>query len=771
MIYLDNNQSTQDLFIPRQSAKSVSGTTDWASKEYVNGLMDAETARTESTYAKKTELSAYTPTTGFTTINGQPITNGGDITIEGTAYQGGANIKITGNTISVTGIPTTFKTINGSGITGTGNLEIEGAVYSAGTNINIDSANVISVTGITVPTKVSDLENDEHFATTGWVESQGYLTEHQSLSAYSTTAEVENMVSAATAATTGWVANQHYLTEHQSLSAYSTTEQVEGMISDVFPRMPYLDLKGNTGEDAKDVGDVLSAIFDIDDGGNPVSSIYLANTAYEWVDGIIDWVEAEINCNFTIDPYDEDGPVAYIENIPAGNYVFGLYKGESINYSAFTVHYFSKEDGEYTTADIDTTSEIWENPDFETNSYWTDKMVDNIMIGRNENYTWSFPKDVARFEIRAVDDGEGGNYIEINTTYKDYATEDTLSAYTPTSGFSTINGSAITSGGAIVIDSSASSAVTQAQYDAMVSAGTIDPDTIYVITDAPTIDIDDLASKRLQELDAAPSSPVDGDVVNFEDGVYKYVDGSGQTGFWSTTNNSPFSSNTSELGFALAFSHIPNGQQILEFRRSNNGNWKQFKMENGVINVYDNSGSTPSTAITKNGGVVRVVSLSNSSYWIEVDYRDNYIGFYKNDSTQLQNLWDGITSGSHYEKISIPEPLPFINADYYGIPRWNQRGEVIGLQQSINTKTLYFNTTGSSSSYRWDLFYGSNGNTPARMFVPTTSGIQGQVLTSAGNAEPTWQTMIKAVKISSNDYDALVQAGTTDENTLYLIVD
>jgi hypothetical protein len=310
--------------------------------------------------------------------------------------------------------------------------------------------------------------------------------------------------------------------------------------------------------------------------------------------------------------------------------------------------------------------------------------------------------------------------------------------------------------------------VTQAEYDALVSGGTVDPDTMYVITDAPTIDIDDLASKRLQQLSSTPSGLTNGDIINLSDGAYKYVDGSGQTGFWSTSPVWAFTANTNELGFAISFSHIPEGQLILEFRRNGSGNWKQFKMEYGVLKVYDNSGSTPSTVITKNSGIVRVNSLSSSNYWIEVLYRDNYIGFFKNGNTQLQNLWNGKTSTAHLEKLSIPEPVPFINANYYGIPYWNQNGEVIGRRYSIETKTMYFNTTGTSSSYRWDLFYGTMGNTPARMFVPTQSGTEGQVLTSAGNAEPTWQTMIKAVKITSDEYEALA---TKDPNTLYLLVD
>ena len=39
------------------------------------------------------------------------------------------------------------------------------------------------------------------------------------------------------------------------------------------------------------------------------------------------------------------------------------------------------------------------------------------------------------------------------------------------------------------------SEVTQAEYDALVSGGTVDPDTLYIITDAPTIDMNDYVTK------------------------------------------------------------------------------------------------------------------------------------------------------------------------------------------------------------------------------------------------------------------------------------
>ena len=66
-----------------------------------------------------------------------------------------------------------FATINGSGITSGGNLVIEATPYTAGTNIDITD-HIISVTGITLPTKVSELVNDEGYITTA--DTQNFVT-------------------------------------------------------------------------------------------------------------------------------------------------------------------------------------------------------------------------------------------------------------------------------------------------------------------------------------------------------------------------------------------------------------------------------------------------------------------------------------------------------------------------------------------------------------------------------------------------------------------
>ena len=67
-----------------------------------------------------------------------------------------------------------------------------------------------------IPTKVSQLANDRNYTTMADVEAKGYLAEHQSLSGY---------------ATEEWVESKDYLTEHQSLENYSTKEDLNTEIS------------------------------------------------------------------------------------------------------------------------------------------------------------------------------------------------------------------------------------------------------------------------------------------------------------------------------------------------------------------------------------------------------------------------------------------------------------------------------------------------------------------------------------------------------------
>lgn len=94
-------------------------------------------------------------------------------------------------------------------------------VYQNGDYIDITD-NIISVTGLTTPEYVQ-----EEIKASG-NEMKGYVD--NTLSGYSTTEQVQGMITSAQTETQEWVEDKGYLTE-QSLTGYSTTEQVQEMIT------------------------------------------------------------------------------------------------------------------------------------------------------------------------------------------------------------------------------------------------------------------------------------------------------------------------------------------------------------------------------------------------------------------------------------------------------------------------------------------------------------------------------------------------------------
>lgn len=104
------------------------------------------------------------------------------------------------------------------------------------------------------------------------------------------------------------------------------------------------------------------------------------------------------------------------------------------------------------------------------------------------------------------------------------------------------------------------------------------------------------------------------------------------------------------------------------------------------------------------------------------------------------------------------------NGDY-GIPHWTKDGLVDYKMCDVNFSRKKLNTTGYGNTI--DIYTREVHSSFQSWFIPTHPGTAGQVLTSAGDAEPQWATIIKAVKITAADYAALA---TKDPNTLYLIV-
>lgn len=272
MIYLDNNTFQQEIFIPRSSVKNDASpeyatknelenaieneviradekyaaktdllpyaTTGWvesqdfATKEWTDGQIQSaiasETGRTEETYQKKSEMgiysttnevenmingavsgkmdtsamSAYTKTEDFATINGSAITSGGNIVVEATPYTAGTNIDITDHIISVTGITIPTKVselVNDSGYITTADTQNFVTSGDVQTQINDSISGKADSSAVTaqisevkteieakIPSKVSSLENDLNFASTGDVESM--------ISGFTTSADVKTQI-------------------------------------------------------------------------------------------------------------------------------------------------------------------------------------------------------------------------------------------------------------------------------------------------------------------------------------------------------------------------------------------------------------------------------------------------------------------------------------------------------------------------------------------------------------------------------------------------
>ena len=154
---------------------TVSGITLWSdetTKAYIDNALSGVTD----------VLSAYTPTSGFSTINGSAITEGGNITVEETPYSAGTNIDITDHIISVTGITIPTKVselVNDSGYITT--ADTQNFVTSGDVKTQIESYNYINSgqAQTQIDNSISgkmDTSAMTAYATTGWVENQGYLT-------------------------------------------------------------------------------------------------------------------------------------------------------------------------------------------------------------------------------------------------------------------------------------------------------------------------------------------------------------------------------------------------------------------------------------------------------------------------------------------------------------------------------------------------------------------------------------------------------------------
>ena len=118
-----------------------------------------------------------------------------------------------------------IKTINGQSLIGTGDIEIGtgGTIDLSNYYTTAQTVNLVESAATRVEGEIPSLSG---YATEQWVEDKHYIT-GVDLSNYATKAEIPVVPTSNTAFTN----DAGYLTQHQSLSAYSTTQEVTNMIN------------------------------------------------------------------------------------------------------------------------------------------------------------------------------------------------------------------------------------------------------------------------------------------------------------------------------------------------------------------------------------------------------------------------------------------------------------------------------------------------------------------------------------------------------------
>ena len=339
-----------------------------------------------------------------------------------------------------------------------------------------------------------------------------------------------------------------------------------------------------------------------------------------------------------------------------------------------------------------------------------------------------------------------------DTTAVTQSISNALTSYTPTSNFATINGSAITEGGDIVIQGGGD-------------------------------------STSLEEITTLPSSPIDGAVYNYNGVLIKYVNGAGDWGYWTGLQSIKGygqtvlgcatlfygvmpSSMDGELAFGAGWITSSSADSSIRI-------WAFFDLQNNVINVYDNKDKTGDTiyTIVKNAGSETEIRHT-SAVQLNVSWNDNVLQIRANDSnSQLLRYCNVASSTAHYELVDEPEynyPNTITNIDNgYNVPAgrlgvFSADNRVVTPGAALTEQSIYIN----NSNYGNVLKYYGSTRPVSNIYVPITYGDVGSLCVAQGiSAAPIWKTVAQALGVdfwvgTQSEYDAIITKSAT---TLYFI--
>lgn len=659
------------------------------SKSYVNGaFVDAkvneaitnETARTESVYAKKSEIpdldNYYTKSETDEAIE-EAISG---INLEG--YWTSAQTKnyvdaeITGATASETA-RTESTYAKKSEVPSLDGYATEQYVDNA-----IAAIPPVDLSAYAKTTAVTQDIQTAIAAETARTEST-YLKEHQSLADYSTTSEVEGMISNATdnLASKQWVEDQGYLTQHQDISGKldaSTFNTYTGATETV------LDGKA----DISDIPDV-SGFVTSGDVETQIGTAMAAETARtESVYAKKTYVDNAVNGLATEQYVDEA-----IAEIPAPDMSDYVQKAELTGSTRTEV--LRLEGNSSVTYHIATTAVFEKNGVFKT----TNKTNTVAMPVADAVDSEISPSGIYVFYFNI----NGVNYLPANNTI-----DTTVS---------------LVEGG--------SGSVPQIQYTSISSAEIAE---YYFIIDLDNMTV--ILTKTLPTITIVTPGVLD-DYATKADNNTKL-------------DKTDFSTYTGATATAIAAKQdtLVSGTNI---KTINN----QSLLGSGNIDIQGGGG----------GGGETVVELTKAQYEaLDPPAADTT---YIITDAEVVDLNDyakasGLTELSATTTTALAGKADKANTtarNGYYFPAWNAQGIITGIYTQVYAKNDSIN--GNSYSV-----LATNNNTRPTIYAPTTVGTAGQPLLSDGSGAPSWGTY-KFAFITQTEYDALT---APDATTIYFII-
>lgn len=318
--------------------------------------------------------------------------------------------------------------------------------------------------------------------------------------------------------------------------------------------------------------------------------------------------------------------------------------------------------------------------------------------------------------------------------------------------------------------------LTQEQYDALAEK---DPDTTYIISDAPAVDLDSYRDVITIENDISTVTGVEGKLYLYNGRILEWTEDDGVWGEWVDVLN-----NSRSTFKNLYYSYIPSsmdGEIITTFGYVYGDKWDAvYNKSNQSLDFYlttDTERVTLKSRVTKNGGTVRVEPGFGSP--VNVTWVEGAMTFSPADlsnNSQLTYNCPVAVTGGHFVASAYQGLVRTSGVQGgVGIPYWNKDGSVVSKYSEAYVSEIRINPTGQYASGK--KFLASDANTSyGPFFAPTTGGTQGMVLKAQGDwVAPTWVNFyteytngIKFWKGTEDEYDAI---STKDPSTLYIIVE